>query len=534
MIQTAAAIKPPVEKKKPLIFKDAVGRKFSFPFHLCNTWLGMDDLIKRAFLHGEDIGRHVADGNYDLSGPNGEIIPPQVWETMVEPGWTITMHMWPHILPRPPPTPSMVVQRRGKAHRKNAATLPASSASPSRYTHSGKVQSPPQDAVQHNVEDIGRAVQPLAQQTRPTISDDVLLVRNKSFPTLNTAVHCTTLTGKNEAGAFQALEDITSHHNDLSPEKIDRLQVSQEGKLEKIYTRLPAGVTTALQALGLCESPLQRGKKRVRWRCRCGRQMYDDVRELRPGAAARYEAALNQRLKTQTDTAQSTEGGSKSLGDSVSSSLLGFASLFKHFRRSPTLPQYHQQSIKPEQTLQTSLQPTAEKLYLLLCIPHRRYATKLIHTDVCTFELYKSSLVDIHAHDSIPPESRKDEYRYRPIPAEIIPPVGENHLMHLFDHPEDADEETVCLEKFPKRLRERLSVCSNERTNIGWGIHFVEGLHWTKLWLFGLLGIIFSALFGVFWSVWEHDIQGGFAVAGCMMVFFTFTTDTVQAAFEFQ
>lgn len=25
-------------KQKPIRFKDAVGRKFSFPFHLCNTW----------------------------------------------------------------------------------------------------------------------------------------------------------------------------------------------------------------------------------------------------------------------------------------------------------------------------------------------------------------------------------------------------------------------------------------------------------------------------------------------------------------
>ncbi|KAL9607997.1 MAG: hypothetical protein Q9167_007144 [Letrouitia subvulpina] len=29
---------PPEERKKPIRFKDAVGRKFSFPFHLCNTW----------------------------------------------------------------------------------------------------------------------------------------------------------------------------------------------------------------------------------------------------------------------------------------------------------------------------------------------------------------------------------------------------------------------------------------------------------------------------------------------------------------
>ncbi|MCJ1259769.1 hypothetical protein MMC24_007608 [Lignoscripta atroalba] len=98
---------PPEEKKKPIKFKDAVGRKFSFPFHLCNTWEGMEDLIRQAFLHVEIIGPHVAEGHYDLVGPNGEIILPQVWETMLEPDWTITMHMWPMPEPKPeePPAP---------------------------------------------------------------------------------------------------------------------------------------------------------------------------------------------------------------------------------------------------------------------------------------------------------------------------------------------------------------------------------------------------------------------------------------------
>ena len=60
----------------------------------------MEDLIRQAFLHVEVIGPHVAEGHYDLVGPNGEIILPQVWETMVEPDWAITMHMWP--MPEPP------------------------------------------------------------------------------------------------------------------------------------------------------------------------------------------------------------------------------------------------------------------------------------------------------------------------------------------------------------------------------------------------------------------------------------------------
>ena len=61
----------------------------------------MEDLIRQAFLHVEVIGPHVAEGHYDLVGPNGEIILPQVWETMIEPDWIITMHMWP--MPEPPP-----------------------------------------------------------------------------------------------------------------------------------------------------------------------------------------------------------------------------------------------------------------------------------------------------------------------------------------------------------------------------------------------------------------------------------------------
>ncbi|KAL8928689.1 MAG: hypothetical protein Q9172_000827 [Xanthocarpia lactea] len=118
---------PPEEKKKPIRFKDAVGRKFSFPFNLCSTWdvslrpfrvrcyctvtnsglrsQGMDELIRQAFLHVEVIGPHVAEGHYDLVGPNGEIILPQVWETVIEPDWTITMHMWPMPEPPPPPDP---------------------------------------------------------------------------------------------------------------------------------------------------------------------------------------------------------------------------------------------------------------------------------------------------------------------------------------------------------------------------------------------------------------------------------------------
>ena len=55
----------------------------------------MEGLIKQAFLHVDVIGEQVHQGHYDLCGPDGEIILPQVWDTMIQPDWEISMHMWP-------------------------------------------------------------------------------------------------------------------------------------------------------------------------------------------------------------------------------------------------------------------------------------------------------------------------------------------------------------------------------------------------------------------------------------------------------
>jgi hypothetical protein len=61
----------------------------------------MQQLIFECFFYVEIIGPHVYQGHYDLVGPNGEIILPQIWETMVEEGWVITMNMWPFPEPNP-------------------------------------------------------------------------------------------------------------------------------------------------------------------------------------------------------------------------------------------------------------------------------------------------------------------------------------------------------------------------------------------------------------------------------------------------
>lgn len=54
----------------------------------------MEDVIQGACWHIDVFGSHVF-GHYDLLDPNGDNILPQDWETVIQPDWTITTHMWP-------------------------------------------------------------------------------------------------------------------------------------------------------------------------------------------------------------------------------------------------------------------------------------------------------------------------------------------------------------------------------------------------------------------------------------------------------
>jgi hypothetical protein len=56
----------------------------------------MEELIKDVFPIGEVYGHDIRQGHYDLVNSDGDTILPQIWESMVEPGYSITMHMyWP-------------------------------------------------------------------------------------------------------------------------------------------------------------------------------------------------------------------------------------------------------------------------------------------------------------------------------------------------------------------------------------------------------------------------------------------------------
>ncbi|KAI9707376.1 MAG: hypothetical protein M1836_000337 [Candelina mexicana] len=339
------------------------------------------------------------------------------------------------------------------------------------------------------------------------------------------------------------------------------------GKTERIQF-----VWSIAAGLNLTEPPMAPNKTCIRWTCRCGKRLHDDFKELRPGAAKELEHSLNARsgIHEYANPSRASGNGSTGLGTSSVNNILGsIGQAWRFSRNGFSLPQYHTQN-QPCQAAQNSSQRLPDSLYLLLCIPYKKRATKLLHLNVCTvmsdqllfpilkdnyhhmrgkwscalslkslrtiqfvqFEMYKSELVDIRKVDDIPLEDRLNEYRYRPRPPDLIPPVGENHLMHLYEHPHDAEATAICLDRFPKKLRERLLVCPSRGTGLGWGIHFVEGWHLGKIWLLAFAVVLGSLLFGICWAVLKHDLQGAFGVSCYMLAFLALTAGSVQAAAE--
>ena len=327
-----------------------------------------------------------------------------------------------------------------------------------------------------------------------------------------------------------------------------------------------------LITVGLMEPPIERGKTRVRWTCRCGRNLYDDYEELRPGALEEIRQLLgavkgNYRQKSAD---KDEESGTGSGFRRSCKGFLGFATQLYGRKDKSSLPVSELNAQTRRSPSSASMQQPSETLFLLMCINHGRWVPKLWQENACSitsdqqlfrifraahragrsssqhllslfnlkslasirfvqFEAFKNYLVTITKVPDLPPPTYSAEYR--PCYATTNPPVGENLLMHYYHHPHDADDALVWFDRIPKKLNKRVQIDGNTRTELGWGVHFVEGLDWMKLWMLGLVGLLLSALVGVLWAVFVQSIQSGFAISACLMMMMTFTTGVVQAAF---
>jgi hypothetical protein len=146
-------------------------------------------------------------------------------------------------------------------------------------------------------------------------------------------------------------------------------------------------------------------------------------------------------------------------------------------------------------------------------------------------QVHIKGVVNVLKEHDMPPEEKKTEYRFAPVPAEVVPPIAETDLMHYFHHPHDADDGfDWCLSRFPKRLHEKLRACPRNGPGEGWGIHFVEDWDLKKLWMTSFLICgLGSFAFGVLWAYYENSIQDAFAISSYMIAMATLSIGTVQA-----
>ena len=54
----------------------------------------MESLIKRSFSHVESMESKIFKGRYDILSPTGEIILPEIWDSVVKPGWVVELRFW--------------------------------------------------------------------------------------------------------------------------------------------------------------------------------------------------------------------------------------------------------------------------------------------------------------------------------------------------------------------------------------------------------------------------------------------------------
>ena len=302
--------------------------------------------------------------------------------------------------------------------------------------------------------------------------------------------------------------------------------------------------------------------------------LYDDFIELRPGALADLEKSLNSTggfYECNPSSSNATPYASNRLDRTSPGGWLGpLQWLWKTANvQSPSLPLHERLDALDRTSTQILANNERRGLCIFLCIPYRRTANKLnpmvvekVNTDnalfsrlrslhktarkehisifslktiksirFVRFEVYSQGLVDVRTTPDMPDERRRDEYSYTPV--DFIPPIGENHMMHLYTYPEEAEHTGICLGKIPKKI-EGLGwlPTHSQKSKVGWGLHFVEGLDVAKLWICGFIGFMTSIMFGIAWSMIKDDIQSGFAVAACMLTGLFFTTGMVQAAYE--
>ncbi|KIW06449.1 uncharacterized protein PV09_02893 [Verruconis gallopava] len=329
------------------------------------------------------------------------------------------------------------------------------------------------------------------------------------------------------------------------------------------------------------EPPVEESHVRVRWRCSCGEDLYDDYIENRPGAAAELEAYLNKatdhagfRIVNSQPSSAADSVFSPGTGLSPQSSASSWSSPSVS---SPACPSPYEQRWtemsrgnalnSTHKSYHSNLSTYVNPLWLYACMNEGKWCTKMRHLDVnfarigsdkdlalalsnlytqvnkkwtkilklrgltsirfVQFELHRNRIADISRSPALPDPFSAEGFSYEFEPHDLNPPVGSNYLMHLFKHPEDYDNELITYSRTPKR-RDRLEL------GTGWGLELVEDFLAERVWgaLLAML-MLGSIIFTITWAYKKgDDIRGAFGVACYTVTAASLLLAWAQAAFD--
>lgn len=145
-------------------------------------------------------------------------------------------------------------------------------------------------------------------------------------------------------------------------------------------------------------------------------------------------------------------------------------------------------------------------------------------------EMYRSGVADVRSHPALPPQSLETQYSYDPMPADLVPPIGSNLLVHFFHQPTHAGELQDLYRRIPKKLKTKLSPCTQKGSSVGWGMALAEELDPFLFFLYGCVGFLVCSAVALIWTVINNDIQGGFGVGGFLLGFMVFCGGLVHSS----
>ncbi|KAK8879748.1 hypothetical protein PGQ11_001042 [Apiospora arundinis] len=331
------------------------------------------------------------------------------------------------------------------------------------------------------------------------------------------------------------------------------------------------------------------GEQRVYYTCKCGFTLCDDYIERRPGALEDLKHFLSASgirvgasiadLESNTIATSTPGGRTLPIANPGTLQTKTTADRGRSRLRLPfdiRLPRYWQTQNNSlelgkcgQERTATAPAPPKNHNYLLLCVPFGNLIYKLQQPEVCTvdsdqdffsllrvlyhksrtklslmpalkrvksihfvqFEMYRRDLTDVRSQPALPPpETLKTDYLYDPMPADLMPPVGSNLLVHFFEHPTHAGALPDLYRRIPKKLREKLSPCPVKGSSVGWGIAFAEGVDAFTFFLCGCAGFIVCLMVSIAWTVAQSDIQGGFGIGAFLLAFMIFCGGLVYSS----